>query len=300
LVLQHNLAYIDLQRGAYEACTQRLAPLMEAESTDAPSSGLLGQSLQVLWLRALHRTGDLNRAMDWARKTETGGQLWPQATGVASLIALDANDLVAAQRWSQLALTQGTAEDRPLEALTAQASLQLGENNSAQARQLAMAALQLQPEDGRSWSVLAFADMLAGDLDTAREHFARSLAAMPEHIGTWHGLGWTQLLQQRLDEAQATFEKALGMDRNFAESHGGLATVLALKQQKKTAQEHVDRALGLDKTCLSAQYAQAILNGDTQDVARFQRLVQRLLGARPSGLGGSLLDKVNQQRPPVQ
>jgi tetratricopeptide (TPR) repeat protein len=292
LVLQHNLAYIDLQRGAFEACVQRLAPLMEAFSVESPTSGVLVQALQVLWLRALHRTGKLSLSVDWAHKTDMAGQLSAQAAGVASLIALDANDMQAARRWSQLALSQATAEDRPLEALNAQASLQLGDSNPAQARQFAMTALQLQPEDGRSWSVLAFADMLAGDLNAANQHFTRSLATMPEHIGTWHGLGWTQLLHQRLDEAQATFEKALDMDRNFAESHGGLAVVLALKQQKDSAQSHIDRALGLDKTCLSAQYAQAILKGETQDLARFQRMVQRLLGGRPSGLGDSMLDRI--------
>ena len=295
-VLRHNLAFIDFQLGTYIASVARLAPLLEAAAL-ASDSPVLQQALQVLWLRSLHRTQELERAMLWARQAEAAGLLSPAAAGVASLVALDANAMDEARRWSQLALSHATPQDRPVEALNTLASLQLGEQDPAQARQLAQAALQLNPGDGRSRSVLAFADMLAGDLDAAHSHFERALTTMPEHIGTWHGLGWTQLLQRQLDKAQATFEHALAMDRNFAESHGGLAVVLALQAQNPRAQEHIDRALGLDKTCLSAQYAQAILQGDTQDLAHFQRVVQRLLGHRTSGLGGTLLDKVSRHRP---
>lgn len=295
-VLQHNLAFIDFQLGAYIATVARLAPWLESASSSA--SPVLQQALQVLWLRALHRTHELDRAMAWTRQAEAAGQLSPGAAGVASLIALDAHAVDEARRWSQLALSQATPQDQPVEALNTLASLQLGDSDPTQARQLAQAALQFNPRDGRSWSVLAFADMLAGDLDTARAHFDRSLTTMPEHIGTWHGLGWVQLLQRQLDAAQATFEHALQLDRNFSESHGGLAVVLALQGQNEVAQGHIARALGLDKSCLSAQYAQAVLSGETQDLERFQRVVQRLLGGRASGLGGTLLDKVSQNMPP--
>jgi tetratricopeptide (TPR) repeat protein len=298
-VVRHNLAFIDFQLGAYIASVARLAPLLETTAL-ASDSPVLQQALQVLWLRSLHRTQELERALLWTRQAEAVNQLSPGAAGVASLIALDANAVDEARRWSQRALSQATPQDQPVEALNTLASLQLGDSDPAQARQLAQAALRFNPRDGRSWSVLAFADMLAGDLDTARTHFDQALTTLPEHVGTWHGLGWTQLLQRHMDEAQATFEHALALDRNFAESHGGLAVVLALKEQNEAAQGHIDRALGLDKHCLSAQYAQAILQGDTQDLAHFQRVVQRLLGGRASGLGGTLLDKVTRNLPPRQ
>lgn len=296
-VVQHNLAYIDLQRGAYAACVERLSPLMEQAPGASPLPELLARAVQSLWLRALHRTGELARAMQWAEHTQEQGQLWPSAQGIASLIALDAENLALARRWADGALAQAQEDDRPLEALTTKASLSLGEGSAAQARQLAMAGLQLQPEDGRCWSVLGFADLLAGEHLVACEHFARSLQAMPEHIGTWHGLGWAQILLQRLDEARGTFDTALAMDRNFADSHGGLAVVLALQRQPDAAREHIERALRLDKSSLSAQYAQAILNGDVQDTERFNRLAKRLLGGRASGLGGSLLEKVQEKGP---
>jgi hypothetical protein len=57
--------------------------------------------------------------------------------------------------------------------------------------------------------------------------------------------------------------------------------------------------MGLDNTCLSAQYAQGILDGKTQDAASFQTFFQGLLAARPSGLGDSLLDRV-QKNPRIK
>lgn len=291
-VVQHNLAYIDMQQGNYTACVERLSTLMEATPTKHQLPELVVQTVQNLWLRALHRTGEIDRAMQWAQQTDKLGQLWPAAQGIASLIALDTGNLHLARRWSETALAQKQRYDRPLEALTTMASLALGEGSATQARQLALESLQLQCESGRSWSVLAFADLLEGKFLVACDHFERSLQTMPEHIGTWHGLGWAQILLRKLDAARSTFEKALGMNRNFADSHGGLAVVLALQQQHDAARQHIERALRLDKTSLSAQYAQGILNGNVQDSVRFKRLVLRLLEGRASGVGGSLLDKV--------
>lgn len=290
-VLRHNLAFIDFQLGLHIACVAQLAPWMEA-SPHASESPALQQALQTLWLRSLHRTQELERALIWTRQAEAGGQLSPSAAGVASLIALDDTMMDEARRWSELALNHAGPQEQPVEALNTLASLELGEGDPEKARQLAQAALRFNSQDGRSWSVMAFADMLAGELDTARIHFDRALAAMPDHVGTWHGLGWAQLLQRRMEEARATFEHALEMDRNFSESHGGLAVVLALQEQKDAALRHIDLAMRLDKNCLSAQYAQAVVEGNIQDLAHFQRFVQRLLGARASGLGGTLLDKV--------
>ena len=305
-VLLHNLAYIEFRQGQYAACVEQLSTYLDTFSrpdradTFKNNAGaplpLEEQLLQQLWLRSLHRLVDLERACAWTRKAEDQQSLDFRAAGIASLIAVDAADFVAARRWVDFALQYAQREQSsaslPIEVFVTQATLALAARQAEMAIHWADQALQLNADDGRAWSARAFALLLKGDLKAARRDFARALHGIPEHIGTWHGQGWTQLLQQDVDAAQDSFASALALDRNFAESHGGLAVVLALKHQNDNAQQHAERALGLDKNNLSGRYAQAILNGDVTDAEAVQRLAQRLLAGRVDLLKGEMLDIV--------
>jgi len=267
----HNLAWIAFQDGRYQDCADRLNPRLQ--DLDHPASAALAS----LWLRALHHAGQLDQAVTWAAAADAKQQLPAAAAGVASLAALDADQLEQAGQWAARALEQATPDDRPIEALVTQSSLALARQDAAQARTQARAALQISPRDGRAWSAHAMADLLAGDLPTALAHFDNALATMPGHIGTWHGKAWAQLLSSDLQGAQRSFTSALDLDRNFAESHGGLAVALALQGRTEEAQQHIERALRLDAFNLSGRYAQAILGGEIRDLESFQALAKRLL-----------------------
>lgn len=267
----HNLAWIEFQAGRFQACTDQLAGRMQ--DTRKPASAALAR----LWLRALHHSGQVEQAVAWASAAQEQGWLPAAAAGVASLAALDADQLVLAGQWAQRALQQSTPADPPIEALVTQASLALARQDAAQAIALARSALQISPHDGRAWSAHALADLLAGDLPTALAHFDKALTTMPGHIGTWHGKAWAQLLSSDLAAAHSSFTSALELDRNFAESHGGLAVALALQGLGQEARHHAERALRLDASNLSGRYAQAILQGEIQDLESFQALARRLL-----------------------
>ncbi|MDX4957169.1 tetratricopeptide repeat protein [Delftia acidovorans] len=267
----HNLAWIAFQDGRYQDCAVRLTPRLQ--DLDHPASAALAR----LWLRALHHAGQVDQAVAWAGAADARQQLPASAAGVASLAALDADQLERAGQWATRALEQATPDDRPIEALVTQSSLALARQDAAQARTQARAALQISPRDGRAWSAHAMADLLAGDLPTALAHFDNALATMPGHIGTWHGKAWAQLLSSDLQGAQRSFTSALDLDRNFAESHGGLAVALALQGRTDEAQQHIERALRLDAFNLSGRYAQAILGGEIRDLESFQALAKRLL-----------------------
>ncbi|GAB2731357.1 hypothetical protein GCM10027195_44230 [Comamonas sediminis] len=289
----HNLAFIQLQSHGPTACVDALRAHMESPQAPAPQPALAR-----LWLRALHHARQPEQATDWARAFEARNLLVPSVAGPASLAALDANCMAEAQRWSNLALQQAEADDAPIEALVTQSSLALAANNAPQAQAAAEAALRINPQDGRAWSALAFASLLAGQFPTARQQFAQALSAMPQHIGTWHGQGWTQIVQQDLEGAKRSFESALALDRNFAESHGGLAVACALGQDTSGAQLHIDRALRLDPANLSGRFAQAVLEAGINDPQSFQRLVKRLLTNQSGPLGESVLDLVSKASTP--
>ncbi|MDN8618025.1 hypothetical protein [Variovorax ginsengisoli] len=293
-VLLHNLAFVDLRRGRFRECIARLAGSMELSSPPAPGGDepplTTTGALQQLWLRALHQEGELTRAIRWAQGAEREGRLDWRAAGVASLIAIDASEFGAAQRWCAVSLEGRAPREIPVESFVTQASLALAGQDAARATQFTEAALALSPGDGRAWSTRGFAALLAGELGPARAAFLRAVSAMPKHIGTWHGLGWAQILGGELPGARQSFETALALDRNFAESHGGLAVVLAMQEQRTDAEAHIALALKLDPQNVSGRYASALLEGGARSADDLQRLARRLLRGRAAPLGGDMGD----------
>lgn len=271
--IAQNLGFIAALRGRHEACLNQIVTWADVPSTTAVSAGL-----QVLWLRTLHHLGQIDRAMDWARRRLAGNALQPEALGVASLVALDADQMGLAKAWSIQAL-DSTASP-VLEAEIARATCILDECGAAAALAAVNDILRRHPQDGRTWSLKGFAHMLALDIDNARRSLERATASMPSHIGTWHGLAWACLLGKDYAAAQHAFDGALKCNRNFAESHGGLAVLAAIQGQREAAQEHLRRAQGLDSESLSARYAQALLNGDIQDERALLEFARRILSGR--------------------
>jgi tetratricopeptide (TPR) repeat protein len=284
-VLNHDLAFAALHLGRFDeglACLESVIGPVSAEQPLAPST-------QLLWLRLLHRCRRLAEAMAWAKARWACGTLDPVAAGVASLIALDAADFEFSLRWADAALGSGAEQ---LEALVARASLALAQRDAESARKLLARARHLNPNDGRTWSALGFTELLEQNLEAASANFSTAVRQMPDHIGTWHGLGWVAMLKNDLEKAKAVFVHAVDMDRNFAESHGSLAIVLAKEGNTADAELEIKLALRLDRNCLSARYAQAIINGDAHDLKKFHELVERLLGQQAAPLGGRLVDVV--------
>ncbi|HEX7649480.1 MAG TPA: tetratricopeptide repeat protein [Noviherbaspirillum sp.] len=278
-----NLANIAFLQQRFADSRSLLQPFANAEDATANDS-----SLQVLWLRTLHRLNALQDALDWCDRHMKAGTLSPAAAGVASLICIDADRIALAKRLSEGSLS---ANPEQMEALAARATVALAERDPAEAKRQLEKALRINPEDGRSWSALGLANLLAGEVEQAVQDFRRAVNFMPSHIGTWHGLGWAHLMRRDLKEAHHAFETALSLDRNFAESHGALAVVQAMTGQRESAMESIERAMRLDKAGLSARYAEAILSGTADNAEAMQILAQRILGDRKATpLGGTTAD----------
>jgi Tfp pilus assembly protein PilF len=118
---------------------------------------------------------------------------------------------------------------------------------------------ELAPENARAWIGLGTAALLNQDLKTASTALRRGLENMPSHVGSWHVLAWTELVSGNLAEARRLFERSLELDRNFSESHGGIAAVAALGGDRATAEREIEVANRLDPECLSAKFAQSVL-----------------------------------------
>jgi Tfp pilus assembly protein PilF len=279
----HDLALVALRRGDFIGARQQIEVIIAGAGSHAP----LAPAYQVLWLRILHRMTDLDAAIQWAMGRAASSQLAPDAAGVASLVALDAAQYKTSLEWADLALLHNPTN---LEALVARASLALAERAPARARQWLQLALSRNPNDGRAWSALGFADLLDQKLTLARADFDRAVLTMSSHIGTWHGMAWTALLQHDLTGAEHALDMALSLDRNFAESHGALAVLRVLQGRREEAQASIDIARRLERGNFSAQYAQALLNGEASNSQAVRRLAERMFAHQPAPLGGTIKD----------
>ena len=266
--LSHNIAYVEFLKGDLEACLKVLEPWMGG------AAGGEDSSLQVLWLRAMHRLDRMEEAWEWVQTRMAARALSPQGAGIASLIALDLTQMDAAAALSKEALATGAPQ---LEALVASASVALSAQDAPRARQLLEAGLRLNPDDARVWSTLGFVSMLEERLPDARKAIEKALEIAPGHVETWQGLGWACVLQQDWPAATSALEEALRLDPDYGESHGALAVVLALQGRTDAARKHCERALELDPSSVSARYASAIISGEARDLKEMQRLAGRLM-----------------------
>jgi tetratricopeptide (TPR) repeat protein len=265
----YNLAYVRVLQERFAEAADLLREL--AAAPDAPSEAF------ALRVHALHHAGDLEGAKAAAREGLAQHGTDPGLLAVASLALWDMGDIDDAGRLADQALARSP---NVVAALVTRGSIALGRRDAERAREDFTRALVVNEKDGRSWSGLGLASLLAQDFVAARVQLESAVRHMPGHIGTWHALGWCHIAGQRLAEARGCFERALALDRNFAESHGGLAVVAAMAGNRDAAAESVERALRLDPHCLSARYAQSLLSGEIRDSESFQRMAERLLSGQ--------------------
>lgn len=273
-VLAHDLAYVRLLQGDAAQAQGVLQRWTQDPQALGAMPAELRAAVQVLWLRVSHRLQRLDEAAEWVQGQRSAGTLEPAASGVASLIALDLDDLPAARALADAAL----AVDRgQVEALVARGTIALAEGDAAQATQWLQAALRLNPQDGRTLSALGFASLLARDFSAARSLLERSVLSMPDHVETWHALGWARLLQSDKEGAIAAFESALRLEPDSAETHGGLALLLVLTGQRQRAEEHMAAADRADPDGPGSRWARAVLSGGAGEPALLEEMLRDLL-----------------------
>lgn len=290
--IAHGLGFTALMQGDHQAAMNAVAPWLDIQAEAQAPSPAQAAALQVTWLRAAHRAGLLDQALEWVDRAELQGRLDAATMGVASLIAVDGDRLPQALEWSQRALAG--VPDQP-EALVARATAALAQRDPQQARALLSRALARNDEDGRALSALGFTDMLENNLPRAQATFEQAVRFMPGHIGTWHGLGWSRLAQGDRAGAVQAFQQALALDHNFGESHGSLAVGLAANGDRAAAAEHAEKARRLDPGNMSGRYAELILSGQASDFQHVRRVAQRLLRQKKAPLGGDFAEWLGKE-----
>ena len=243
-VLLHDLAYVHfLQEDAAGAC-ELLRPWMEDFVQQAALAPEVAGRLQALWLRACQERGALDEAWAWTRQAQAAQALLPAAAGVASLVALDLEELASARTLADSASRSDPAQP---EALVTLGSLSLAARSPGEARAFLQQALARKPGDGRALSALGFACLLGRDFPSASEALERAVKAMPAHAQTWLALGWSRLLLRDMAGALSALRSALQLDPDDAQVHGALALALALSGDTAAAMRQAEQGEALDE-----------------------------------------------------
>lgn len=275
--LRYNLACALFGQDRFEEAAEHLSQLVAGGLARAP------QALS-LWLRAEQRLGRLDAALAGFEARLPDPAVTPEAWGIASLIAYDAQRWSDARAWAGHALAM---DPRQREALIAHGSLALEQRELEAARPALARACELYPHDGRAWAALGEVAMLEGRPAQALDALERAVRQMPSHAAAWQALGWARMLTGTPRDGQAAFERALELDRDVADCHGGLALALAMQGFGEQARLHIGAARELERGNAAARYAMAWLNGDISGVAALRGL-QAGAGAGYSAAVGTL------------
>jgi tetratricopeptide (TPR) repeat protein len=245
--LIYYLAMALLMQGRYHDALSQVSAL---SATGYELPGL------VLRARCLYH---LRRAAEAIAALQTHLHVMPddaEANGLLALLLYEQGHVDEARAHLNAALER---QPQQVEALLALACLRSDANEVDAARASFEAIVGVESRCGRAWLGLALLNLREARIEQARRHAQEAAMHLPEHVGTWHVLAWTNIMLGDVDGARAAFEKALTIDRNFAETHGGLAVIAALQDRRPDAELGARRALRLNPESLAAKLAEILL-----------------------------------------
>lgn len=246
----YNAAYASLHLGKPDIALSYLERIPDAERVENVVDA------DKLEARCRHHLEDLDGAIRLLSLSLERNRDDAEALGLMALIAADDGQDTLARRTAERCLALDPANE---EALLALGSIALESRDSAAALEQFGAIVTHNPEHGRAWSGLAFAQVIEVQLDDARQSFQNAVRFMPNHIGTWQGLAWLQILNKDWAGAEASLAAAMALNRNVAETHGTLAVLSILTGKLEASELMIRRALGFDVNSPSGLYAKSLL-----------------------------------------
>ena len=256
-IVRHQLASIAFMRGEDAGCVAWLSPLLEAEGV-AKALPQAFKSVESLWVRALHRSGAIDRLHRWASQLDARGELDAGVAGVASLACWERGDIVLTRRW--MAMGRSRQETTSPECLMAAARVAMGHRASlGEAAALAEEACGRWPGDGRCWAVRGIARLLGGDVDGGQADLERAVDLAPRDVRAWHGLGWAQILAGKAEAAEGSFRAGLELDSGQAEGYGGVGVALFMQGRAEEAEDCGRECRSLDGESPAGEYLGLLL-----------------------------------------
>lgn len=231
-----------------------------------------------LRVQLLHKSGDLDTAMEAAKLYLEQHPNHAGLLATVSVLAIDCEDLELA------AATARRAGEHP-DALTTVGILALGEEDTKTARVAFERALAIKQDVPRAWIGRGLAAMLDHDPLTAARDIETGAAMFGDHLGSWIAAGWARFIGKEYQEARRLFEHALAIDATFSESHGSLAVLDINDGAFDRAAERIKIATRLDRNCFSAAFARILLANAEGDLDKARRIFETAVNT-PIGSDG--------------
>lgn len=279
-----NLALCHYCLRDYEAASRAAVQAYGDGARDAAT-------LRVL-VSSYHHLGKVDEARAIADDNDAAARGDGALAGTYALLYLDADDARSAFRWARAALARNPDS---LDALVVDATVATAQMDVARAERQYTRVLELAPRSGRAHLGLGSLAMLNQDFAGAKQHVARALDEMGGHVGTWHLMAWAQMMSGDLGEADKALQQALELDRNFAETHGALAAVAALRGDRAAAERCIAVARRLDSASLAAIFAQSVLDRSAGEPDKARQAIMDAAAALSGRHGNALarlIDKV--------
>jgi len=263
----YNIAVALFGEKRYVEAIERLQGIAEAGQRELPQ-------FELLLAKALYYDQRIEGALEHIDRFLQGAPNDREGLQFKSLIAYDAGAAVAAEAVARRLLS--AYPDDAIGHLVL-GSIAVDQRNPELARQHIQQSLARQPDLGRAWSMLGFANLQETRLDVACGDFEHAVQHMTDHLGTWHGLAWARLLLGNLPGAHEAVNRAMAVDRNFSENHGTLAVLEVLEGRFEEAETSIKRGLRLDRKSPSSNYARSLLMAERGEPGASKKLIERIL-----------------------
>lgn len=275
--LQYNLAWALAMAGQL---TSALEKLDENTVRAVPQAAALKVEL-------LHDRGEFDEAAALAR---TLISIHPDHSGLlaaTSVLAMDVDDI-------DLARASAKRAGQHPDALTTLGVLSLGDDQSAEARDLFTKALAMNSKSPRALIGMGLTDLSDGNIPRAAENLERGAELFDSHVGSWIAAGWAQLLEGDRLKAEASFRRACDLDHNFAESQGSLAVLLLLTDREEEGRLLAGIARRLDPKSLTGSLAFAIALARDGNGEKATAIIERALTTPITNEGKTLAQAMSR------
>ncbi len=164
--------------------------------------------------------------------------------------------------------------------------LQIGQVEEA--RRLAQLAVQVLPQDPRSWLVLAEAELRSEKSGKAAEALARAKQLDPNNAGVWFAEGSLNLRNGKTEEAQKLIREGLRLDPNNPGAYFDLGNAQIQQKDLGAALASFEKAASLRKNFWEAVNNQAIVlfeqGRSSEAIGRWRRALELSPGAAEPSL----------------
>lgn len=162
-----------------------------------------------------------------------------------------------------------------------QALARFGEQNYAEAGDIAARGLKLAPRNGALWNLAAAAALRLGDAVRAERAWRQALIAEPRNPLFHSNLAMLLAELSQLDEAEALCRRALAIEPGLAIAHFNLGVVLAKAGRLKDAEQAYMKVLEIEPRHEQAGYNLGVLLAGQRRYAEAESAYRQALAVDP-------------------